>query len=134
MPDQYDLVVSNPPYFTNSLVSPDKNRTAARHTQNLSFPELIEGAAKKLSPEGRLCVIIPSNGYDGFRETARLSGFYLVKVHHVIPREGKPANRVLLEFSKKPGDRQVTEICIRDAKGDYTEAYRVLTKDYYLKL
>jgi tRNA1Val (adenine37-N6)-methyltransferase len=134
MNEQYDLIVSNPPYFSNSLVSPDRNRTAARHTHNLSFHELINGAATMLTPEGRLCVIIPSNAYDEFRETARLSGFYLVKVLQVIPRAGKPANRVLLDFSKKPGVRQVNEICIRDAAGNYTQAYRLLTKDYYLKL
>lgn len=134
MPDQYDLIVSNPPFFANSLLSPDKNRTSARHHENLSFSELIDGAVIKLSPEGRLSVIVPFDAYDEFRETARLSGFYLVKVLNVIPREGKPANRVLLEFSKKPGDRQVSELCIRDANGNYTEAYRALTKDYYLKL
>lgn len=134
MPDQYDLIVSNPPYFANSLTSPDKNRTVARHDRHLSFSELIDGAKKKLSPEGRLCVIIPFDAYDEFRETARLSDFYLTKVVKVIPREGKPANRVLLEFSKKPNDRQVSELYIRDGEGNYTEAYRALTKDYYLKL
>jgi len=134
MPDQYDLIVSNPPYFSNSLVSPDSNRTSARHTQHLSFSELIDGVTKKLLPEGRFCVIIPSNAYDDFRETARLSGFYLVKVVNVIPRENKPANRVLLEFRKRPAEREVTELCIRYADGNYTETYRNLTKDYYLKL
>ncbi|GET30825.1 tRNA1(Val) (adenine(37)-N6)-methyltransferase [Prolixibacter sp. SD074] len=134
MPDQYDLIVSNPPYFANSLASPDKNRTVARHDQYLSYSELIEGATKKLSPEGRFCVIIPFAAYDEFRETARLNGFYLVKVVNVVPRESKPANRVLLEFSKKPDDRQVSELRLRDVDGNYSEAYRMLTKDYYLKL
>ena len=134
MPDQYDLIVSNPPYFSNSLVSPDKNRTSARHDQYLSFSELIEGAAQKLSPEGRFCVIIPADAFDEFRETARLNGFYLVEVVNVIPRKGKPANRVLLEFRRKPADRLMTELCIRDAEGNYTDTYRQLTKDYYLKL
>ena len=63
-----------------------------------------------------------------------MNGFYLVKVVNVIPREGKPANRVLLEFHKKPADRLTTELCIRDAEGNYTDTYRQLTKDYYLKL
>ena len=60
---QYDCIVSNPPYFINSLKCPDKQRNQARHTDTLSLDELISGSKQLLSPGGRLCLILPFDPY-----------------------------------------------------------------------
>ncbi|MBR2909642.1 MAG: methyltransferase, partial [Clostridia bacterium] len=64
--EKFDLIVSNPPYFINSLKAPEKNRNTARHTDELSFEELIESAEKLLSEEGKFSVIIPYSEEENF--------------------------------------------------------------------
>jgi len=82
----YDLLVSNPPYFEKSLKSADLASAVARHDTALTFLQLIAGARKLLSEFGGLAVIIPFDAFDNFRETARLSGFFLSRKTVVIPK------------------------------------------------
>ena len=84
--NQYDLIVSNPPFFKHSLKSADSASSMARHDVSLTFLQLISGAKKLLNKTGRLAVIIPMEAFDDFRETARLCGFYLSRKTVVIPK------------------------------------------------
>jgi tRNA1Val (adenine37-N6)-methyltransferase len=128
----YDLIVSNPPFFVNSLKSADPDLAIARHTDTLSFEELIKGSKCLLKTNGRLAVIIPSDSLDEFRECARMTGFYLHKLVRVIPKIGKPAKRVLLEFSLLPGYPQTSELVIHQNLHDYTDEFIELTRSFYL--
>ena len=128
----FDLIVSNPPFFKNSLRSADHSSSLARHDIGLSFEQLISGARNLLTPVGRLAVIIPADAFDDFRETARLTGFYLARKTLVIPKTGKPPKRVLLEFSLVPCYPFEEELVILLGDQQYSDKFISLTKDFYL--
>lgn len=129
--ESYDLIVSNPPFFINSMKTCDPALAVARHNDALSFGQLILGARKLLSDSGRLCVIIPFTSCVEFRETARLAGFCLRQQTHVIPKTGKAPKRVLLEFTIEKGYPIENEITILDENGLYSSAFKALTAPFY---
>ena len=96
----YDLIVSNPPYFQNSLKNPDKGRQTARHTDTLSYDELFAHSARLLSEYGQLALILPAEAEDEVREVAARYLLYCSRVTRVYSKESKPARRVLLCFEK----------------------------------
>lgn len=127
----YDLIVSNPPFFVNSLKTKNAALSVARHNDMLNFKDLLSGARKLLNASGRLCVIVPYQGSIEFRECARLAGFYLRQKTTVIPKLGIPPKRVLFEFSLKAGYTSENELSVLDGNGFYTESYKALTEDFY---
>lgn len=134
-PKQYDLIVSNPPYFVNSTKTPLENRTAARHTDSLSHEELIQHAKLLLKPTGRLCIILPIN--EGFQcmEFAATTGLYCNKQVTVYPKPNAVAKRLLLEFSLFPTLKTSSELTIEVAeRHHYSQDFSTLSKDFYLKL
>jgi tRNA1Val (adenine37-N6)-methyltransferase len=129
---RYDLIVCNPPYFVDSLKTPDLQLAKARHNVSITFAQLIQCSVRLLNEKGRLAVIIPSQSFEEFRETARLYGFYLHRQTNIFTKPGKPAGRVLLEFSLLPGYPQSDEIYIRNEDGQISYQFRELTGAYYL--
>ena len=129
--EPYDLIVSNPPFFINSLKTKNEALSIARHNDMLSFNQLVSGARKLLGSSGRLCVIIPFASCTEFREFARLAGFYLRNQTNVIPKSGKAPKRVLLEFTLQPNYPTINELAILDEKGVYTNNYKSLTSPFY---
>jgi len=127
----YDLIVSNPPFFVNSLKTNNAVLSLARHNDMLSFNQLIFGAQKLLSSTGRLCIILPSPSFTEFRENARLAGFYLHHLTTVIPKPGKVAKRILMEFSLEAGFLAEDTLTVMDSDGGYTLEYKMLTASYY---
>lgn len=131
--NKYDLIVSNPPYFQNSLFAPDKNRTNARHNSNLELEDIIHGALKLLTDKGSLSIILPYLEGNMFIVKASEYGLYCVRQTKVLPKPNYEPKRLLLEFmkTKKPLDEQ--EIIIElNQRHQYSEAYKNLTKDFYL--
>ena len=128
----YDLIVCNPPFFIDSLKTSDPQLAIARHNGSMNFDQLIQGSVKLLKNTGRLAVIIPSESFDEFRETARLQGFYLHQHCNIRPKPGKLIKRVLLELSLIPGYSETTEILIQNASGEVTDQFKELTGAYYL--
>ena len=129
--EPYDLIVSNPPFFVNSLKTNNAALAVARHNDMLSFNQLLSGARRLLNPTGRLCVIIPYLCNVEFRECARLTGFYLRQKTTVIPKLGRPPKRVLFEFSLEAAYSSENELSVLDGNGFYTESYKALTEDFY---
>ena len=134
----YDLIVSNPPYFQNSLKNPDKGRELARHTDSLSYEELVSHSARLLKDEGQLALILPAEAEAEVRQLAGAHGLYLTRVTRVYSKATKPARRVLMAFGKVQRDNvQCTKIeedvlVLEDEKGGRSAAYQELTKDFYL--
>ena len=129
------LIVSNPPYFQNSLKNPDKGRELARHTDTLSYEELLYHSARLLSEHGRLAIILPAEAEQEIRTLAAQHSLFTTRVTRVYSKETKPARRVLLQFEKSEyrntaplEDRLVLE----DDKGTRSAAYQEITKDFYL--
>lgn len=130
----FDHIVSNPPYFDEPLLSPDAGRNLARHTSTLSFDELIDAAERLLTADGRLSVVLPADGAARFRRAA-FERLWLVRQTDVATKYGEAAKRTLMEFkrSDKPSMPRCTSIAIYSADGLYSEDYRRLTQDFYLK-
>jgi len=129
--EPYDLIVSNPPFFVNSLKTKNAALSVARHNDVLTFDQLVTCSRKLLNATGRLCVIIPFSSCEEFRGFARLAGFYLRIQTQVIPKSGRAPKRVLLEFSVQPGYPVDNELVILDENGGYSSAYKSLTAPFY---
>lgn len=131
--EQYDLIISNPPYFNNSLKNPDKGRELARHTDSLSYADLFAHSARLLKDEGRLSIILPAEAESEACSLARTHGLSLTRVTRVCSKESKPARRVLLSWTKK-ADCVVREdiLVLENAEGGRSAQYQELAKDFYL--
>ena len=133
--EQYDLIVSNPPYFQNSLKNPDKGREMARHTDTLSYEDLVHHSARLLTENGQLALILPAQAETEIRQLAATEGLYLTHVTRVYSKEGKTAKRVLMAFEKtslRHDDITFDSLVLEDEKGGRSAAYSELCRDFYL--
>ena len=130
----YDLIVSNPPYFQNSLKNPDKGRQTARHTDTLSYEELIKHSAKLLAPDGQLALILPAEAEKEVRGLAAAEMLTLTHITRVFGKESKPAKRVLMSFQQSALSCQPIEdtLILENEIGGRSAAYQDLCKDFYL--
>lgn len=130
----FDLIVSNPPFFTEDTVAPDSARATARSSSSLPFDVLIEHAAKLLSPQGHFAVIIPHSHAADFVLTASVVGLHLLRRCDVQTSPRKPMRRAMLEFGMETGQTTFETICLHNADGTISDAYRKLTADFYLNI
>ena len=131
----YDLIVSNPPYFQNSLKNPDKGREIARHTDTLSYAELIQHSARLLQEGGRLALILPAEAENEIREIAARYSLYCTRATRVYSKETKPVRRVLLSFvmtTVRNDDMATDTLVLEDEKGGRSLPYQELCRDFYL--
>jgi tRNA1Val (adenine37-N6)-methyltransferase len=129
---KYDLIVSNPPYFQNSLHPSGEKLKLAKHNLTLSYDELLRSSAKLLNPGGRLAVIIPFDARDHFIKTANSLGLYLSKQLSVHSSPSRPAIRIILVFdtlNKKIFDSAT--LTIRTKDNAYTDEYKTLTHTFH---
>lgn len=131
---KFDLIVTNPPYFVDSLKSFDSNRSNARHADILPYIELIEGVKTILSEKGKFCLILPKNEAIKFRELAESKGFHLSKLLRIRTTLDKDEEkRHLMQFEFRPTEFSESTLVIeKDERHSYTEEYKNLTKDYYI--
>ena len=130
--EKFDLIISNPPYFVDSLQCPDAKRTTARHTQDLTFEELDRAVCRLLAEDGIFALILPVNEFEKYLSLTQL---HLVRRCDVHPTTGAAVKRVMAEFAKsKTATLTLENITIeQERRGDYTDEYRALTKEFYLK-
>jgi len=128
----YDFIVSNPPFFHQSLKTPDPKRAQARHTDSLLHDVLLHNTAQLLLPNGSCCFVLPTNQSVGFVEKANANGLYLHKKTAICTRPNKPPKRVLLELRKQIAE-QITynELVIAIADTHYTDQYKELTQAFH---
>ena len=131
---KFDVVISNPPYFNHSLKGDNAARNTARHTDGLSFEELIN-AFKCLSHSGsRFSLILPSVEGALFIELATQNGLYLNAHCQVKATPNKDISRSLMTFSYVKSDIESSILCIRNLDNTYTADYIALCKAFYLKM
>ena len=130
----YDLIVSNPPYFQNSLKNPDRGRELARHTDSLGYEELIAHSARLLKEEGQLALILPAEAEEEIRNLAAPYSLFPTHITRVYSKETKPARRVILAFSRKNSIVGLIEdsLVLEDEKGGRSAAYSKLCEEFYL--
>lgn len=132
---KYDLIVSNPPYFTDSLVSPDKKRSTARHANELTFGELIEGVSRLLAPNGAFSLIIPTDNLSKMEEIASAFNLYPARQTHVLPKPGSAPKRTLVTFTFGEKENiETDELIVELSRHQYSTDYISLTKEFYLKM
>ena len=130
----FDTIVSNPPYFIDSLKCPDGQRSTARHTDTLHADELMEKVPELLTPEGKFSLIIPFEQSEELVRIAEGVGLFPARHTRVITRPGLSPKRSLMEFGKIKGECMEDELTIELERHVYTEEYLALTKDFYLKM
>ena len=133
-PRQYDLIVTNPPYFHEASKPAEEARVQARHSDLLPFEELIDGVKKVLLPNGRFCMILPLKEGMEFMDLAQGKGLFCHHLLRVKTRADKPAKRILMEFDSHYGLIRDEEIIMREEDTRYSKAYEDLTSDYYISL
>jgi tRNA1Val (adenine37-N6)-methyltransferase len=132
---KFDCIISNPPYFIDSQLSPDAARSTARHTATLPFDELVSGVKRLLADDGRFSLILPPPEMERFRSAAR-GELFTVRECHVWSTPDSGVRRIMAELlTEPPAEPPVAEKIIIEAYGrhGYSEEYRRLTQDFYLK-
>lgn len=130
---KYDLIVSNPPFYTNQYKPAETTRSVARHDDSLSLKETIFFAEQILSHKGILSVIIPVESMKDFTVYLSHVNLFVIRVLQVIPSPGKPVRRVLIEAGRNKTDTETDSLTIDTGRRhDYTHEYKLLTKDFYL--
>ena len=131
---KYDLIVSNPPYFTNGHKAPLENRATARHSDSLSLSALISGAIGSLNKTGKIALVLPNESLPELMKLVVLNNLFISRICHVKPNPQKPVFRILVELTKSECIFQEETLMIEFEKHhDYTPEYKELTKDFYLK-
>ena len=131
--ETYDLIVSNPPFYTDDFQSEDKSRNQARFETSLSFEKMIDSVSKILSKNGIFSVIIPFKEERKFVNLCFENNMFLNRFCHVQGNETSPIKRSLLEFSFTETDVKKEHLIIENERHNYTKEYINLTKDFYLK-
>ena len=130
-PDQFDAIVSNPPYYDNSLLCPDTDRSAARHTGSLSYREVITFANDFLSGGGTVSLILPKSEEQRCTRFAASFGLYPYRIWSIKTTPLKSPSRIVVDFSRTKARPDRRELTIQDSNG-FTDEYKELTKDFYL--
>lgn len=129
----YDLIVSNPPYFQDSLKNPDSQRAMARHTDTLSYEELLKHSKRLLTKEGMVALVLPIEAEQQIIALAQTYGLYPTHITHVYPKPGKAAKRLLIALSP---NRLIAlspnRLTLESETSPRSEEYKELTKEFYL--
>ena len=131
----FSHILSNPPYFPNSLKGPDKQRNAARHNDTLPLEQLLASCNKLLAPGGKISLILPaslSEDLGGLIESNRL---YPTRRTLILPTPESAPKRILVELSRmQEANCETNGLVIELARHQYSAEYIQLTKDYYLNM
>jgi tRNA1Val (adenine37-N6)-methyltransferase len=130
----FDLIVSNPPFFTNGVKAPLENRAQARHSESLPLEVLISGATNMLTEKGRIALVLPIESLPEVKQLAILNKLFISRLCQIKPNPIKPEFRILIELTNSECPIQESELMIEFEKHhDYTPEYKELTRDFYLK-
>jgi len=131
--DKFDLIITNPPYFTDSLKNPDPGKAAARHNFLLGNDDLLSGTRRLLSEDGKFQIILPYPEGNVFIAVAQGYGFYCNNILKIKPLPASEVRRLILSFSRHRQKAKESFLTIEHgARHEFTEEYINLTKDFYL--
>jgi len=129
---RYTRILTNPPFFSNSLKSDDIQRNLARHDDSLSQRDLLSGVNTLLADDGNFILILPWESNHEFCLEASHYYLYCNKRIIIHPTPQKKPNRIIMEFSHTKGKMLESDLIIREADGNYTNDYKRITSDFYL--
>lgn len=131
---RYDLIISNPPFFEQDLVSPDEKKNLARHSAQLSMSELLDQVASRLSANGKAYILIPHAREQELLEKAMKRQLYPTEIVAVSQTDRHGYFRSMIILSPSAVEPVRTNIQIKDETGKYTAQFSELLKEYYLFL
>ena len=132
--DRYDLIISNPPFYSEDFKTTNESRDVARFNDALPFDELIESASLLLSDEGVFAVIIPRKEEEGFIKMASEVNLFPNRICRVRGNESAEEKRSMLEFSFEKMSPIIENLTIENSRHNYTEDYKNLVAEFYLKM
>ncbi len=130
--DTYDLLITNPPFYTEDYKSTNRSRNTARFETALPFKDLFIGAVKLLTENGNLAIIIPHKQEENITAIAKDVGLYPEKIMRVKGNPDSKIKRSLLFFGFNKIEYEIEELIIENSRHHYTQEYIELTKDFYL--
>ena len=136
-PDEYELynlIVSNPPFYSEEVTSGNSARDSARQNTSLPFDELLEGVSKLLTKKGSFSTIIPFKEEVNFIEIAKEFNLFPKRITRVKGNPETEIKRSLLELTFTQTETVIDALIIEKERHIYTNAYKELTKDFYLKM
>ncbi len=134
MDEKYDLILSNPPFYNSTFKELEKNRALARHTESLTFEELLQSTSKLLSDSGSCAFIIPFEEEEKFMETAKKNLLFPNRITHVKGNIKTPVKRSLLQLSFTENTPKINELSIEIERHRYTDTYINLVQEFYLNM
>ena len=132
--DKYGLIISNPPFYSKDYKTPNESRDIARFNDALPFDELIESASQLLSDEGIFVVIIPRKEEETFIKMASEVNLFPRRICRVRGNENCEEKRSMQEFSFENISAKIENLTIETSRHNYTEEYKNLVQDFYLKM
>ena len=131
---RFGHILSNPPFFRDSLLPGDPGRLRQRHENEMPFAAILKALPNLLEPEGRFSVILPVREGEIFMKMAVQAGFRNSRVCRVYPKDGKPAHRLMVEFRLFGDAAPVVEevLFIMDREGNFSPEYQKLGRPFYL--
>ncbi len=132
--EKYDLIVSNPPFFSEDVSSGNTSRDIARQNTSLPFDELLKGVSKLLADDGVFSTIIPFKEKGEFVALASERKLFPKRITRIKGSRSSEIKRSLLEFSFERKEVGIEELVIEKQRHEYTKEYVNLTKDFYLKM
>ena len=132
--EPYDLIVSNPPFFTENVMAPDRSRNLARHSVSLTMEQLIGRSKSMLADGGTLAFVSPVEQEMSVRRCIVKASMSIKRLARVLPVEDTAPKRLMWELVKSPAETVDEQITIRLADASYTQQYINLTREFYLKM
>ena len=129
----YDLIVSNPPYFKKSLQPSNSERSKARHQNDLKLEDILKFSNQNLTKDGSLNIILPFEQKKEAIEFAKKHGLNAIRECAVYPKPNKAPHRILIEFSRSENKQMIKESLVIEKAGrhNYSEDYKKLTREFY---
>lgn len=132
--EKFDLIVSNPPFFDQSIKPDSFKKNISKHNDSLPFSDLINAVMNLLSPHGVFYLILPEKENHIFDNLTENQLYKFLQLS-IKPTPDKPVNRIISGFSLQKCEPFIqNELCIRNAQNEYTQEYKNLTGDFYLNL
>ena len=130
---RFDLIVSNPPYYSSTLENNDERKAQSRHVSALPIDDFFVKSTELLSEQGDVWIIVPFSDRLKWINSAEPSHLFLKESIVISGKAEIPPNRIILHFSREATVSAAHYFTVRNADGSYTEEYRRLTIDYHSK-
>lgn len=132
LPEKYDFIISNPPFYENDLLSPDEGRNKAMHNAALNFESLSKSVKNNLSESGTVAVLLPYHRVPAFEKALNNEGLFIQEKTNVAHSPKHPFFRSMLMIGFEKVNVQEDKLMIRNGQNEYSEDFKYLLKDYYL--